>query len=101
MKKRFVCIIVVFLILGWLYYLSLPDYKVHFSMSNSHSHGTVRETELDVVVFKLWGYDELIKEIEREHMEVNDYMDTELTINLYHFTTRKNEPFKTVVFEYE
>lgn len=70
-------------------------------MSNSHSHGTVRETELDVVVFKLWGYDELIKEIEREHMEVNDYMDTELTINLYHFTTRKNEPFKTVVFEYE
>ena len=100
MKRKIIVILAVFVLLAWFYYLSLPDYEIHNSISNSHTHGTVRETELHVSVFKLWGYDELIQEIETEHMEVNDYTDTKLTINLYHFTTRKNEAFKTVVFEY-
>ena len=104
MKKRIVLsVIVVFLVLLFclfFYYLSLPNYEVHTSISNSHSHGTVRETKLEVSVFKLWGYDKVIDDIEKEFIEVNG-KPTTLEINLYHWTTLGDkQPFRTETFEY-
>ena len=102
-KKSVLSVITIFLFLLlclFFYYLSLPNYEIHSSISNSHSHGTVRETELEVSVFRFWKYDELIEEIEEEFIEVNG-KPTTLEINLYHWTTRgKDKPFLSKTFEY-
>ena len=85
------------------YYLSLPDYKIRYSISNSNGPSGIRETKLDVIVFRYWNYDELIKDIEEEHNLING-TPTSLEINLYyserHYRSDK-APFDTARMEYD
>ncbi|MFR5021073.1 MAG: hypothetical protein ACLUCA_02000 [Mediterraneibacter gnavus] len=81
MKKKLLFItIVLILLIGILYYISLPDYLVFNSMS--FSNGNNRNTELQVIVYQYWNTDEVVQEIEAEHNQING-TPTILTINLY------------------
>lgn len=100
-KKSAIILIIFFLSIGILYYLSLPDYHVFNSMSFSNQD--TRDTELNVIVYRHWGIDELVQEIREEHAKING-TPTTLEINLYyskwHLRSGK-EPFKTVIFKNE
>ena len=50
-KKLLFATIILILLAGVLYYISLPDYLVFNSMS--FSNGTNRDTELQVIVYQL------------------------------------------------
>lgn len=80
-KKLLFATIILVLLAGILYYISLPDYLVFNSMS--FSNGANRDTELQVIVYQYWNTDEVIAEIEAEHNQING-TPTILTINLYH-----------------
>lgn len=63
MKRKIITtLLFLCLIAGICYYISLPDYHVRNSMSFSNQ-GT-RDTELTVIVYKYWGIDNTIREIE-------------------------------------
>ena len=82
MKKKLLFITIVLILLaGILYYISLPDYLVFSSMS--FSNGANRDTELQVIIYQYWNTDEVVQEIEAEHNQING-TPTTLTINLYH-----------------
>ena len=53
-KKLLFATIVLVLLAGVLYYISLPDYLVFNSMS--FSNGANRDTELQVIVYQYWNY---------------------------------------------
>lgn len=80
-KKLLFATIILVLLAGVLYYISLPDYLVFNSMS--FSNGANRDTELQVIVYQYWNTDEVVAEIEAEHNQING-TPTILTINLYH-----------------
>jgi len=52
-RKVITTLLLLCLIAGICYYISLPDYHVRNSMSFSNQ-GT-RDTELTVIVYKYWG----------------------------------------------
>ena len=54
-KKLLFATIVLVLLAGVLYYISLPDYLVFNSMS--FSNGANRDTELQVIVYQYWNTD--------------------------------------------
>ena len=60
-KKLLFATIILVLLAGILYYISLPDYLVFNSMS--FSNGANRDTELQVIVYQYWNTDEVIAEI--------------------------------------
>lgn len=102
MKKNFlISLSVLCLLIGIFYYISLPDY--HIFNSTSFGSQSNRDTTLQVIVYKYWDIDELIREIEEEHNKINGTPAT-LEINLYysrwHFLHGK-EPFKTSMFKYQ
>lgn len=61
-KKLLFATIILVLLAGVLYYISLPDYLVFNSMS--FSNGANRDTELQVIVYQYWNADEVVAEIE-------------------------------------
>ena len=99
-KKLLFATIILVLLAGILYYISLPDYLVFNSMS--FSNGANRDTELQVIVYQYWNTDEVIAEIEAEHNQING-TPTILTINLYHskWSFRNGyEPFYSTTINY-
>ena len=68
-KKLLFATIILVLLAGILYYISLPDYLVFNSMS--FSNGANRDTELQVIVYQYWNTDEVVAEIEAEHNQIN------------------------------
>ena len=68
-KKLLFATIILVLLAGVLYYISLPDYLVFNSMS--FSNGANRDTELQVIVYQYWNTDEVVAEIEAEHNQIN------------------------------
>ena len=54
-KKLLFATIILVLLAGVLYYISLPDYLVFNSMS--FSNGANRDTELQVIVYQYWNTD--------------------------------------------
>ena len=54
-KKLLFATIILVLLAGILYYISLPDYLVFNSMS--FSNGANRDTELQVIVYQYWNTD--------------------------------------------
>ena len=99
-KKLLFATIILVLLAGILYYISLPDYLVFNSMS--FSNGANRDTELQVIVYQYWNSDEVIAEIEAEHNQING-TPTILTINLYHskWSFRNGyEPFYSTTINY-
>lgn len=100
-RKVITTLLLLCLIAGICYYISLPDYHVHNSMSFSNQ--STRDTELTVIVYKYWGIDETIRKIEAEHNKING-TPTTLEIKLYHSTwliRYGEQPFKTVIIEYD
>ena len=79
-KKLLFATIILVLLAGVLYYISLPDYLVFNSMS--FSNGANRDTELQVIVYQYWNIDEVVAEIKAEHNQING-TPTTLTINLH------------------
>ena len=54
MKKKLLFVTIILILLaGVLYYMSLPDYLVFNSMS--FSNGANRDTELQVIVYQYWN----------------------------------------------
>ena len=96
--QRTIFAVLILLICVFIPYMMLPKYKVHNSISNSNSYHGTRDTELKVIVYHFWDYfnDELMEQIYEEYMEVNDYTDTSVEINLY-YTKWHNKPFKTAI----
>lgn len=81
-------------------YLRLPDY--HITNSISFSSADTRDTALTVIVYKCWGIDGVIKDIENEHNKING-TPTTLEINLYYptyYLHNNSKPFQTITFEY-
>ena len=66
-KKLLFATIILVLLAGILYYISLPDYLVFNSMS--FSNGANRDTELQVIVYQYWNTDEVVAEIEPAEAE--------------------------------
>ena len=101
MKKKLLSItIVLILLIGVLYYISLPDYLVFNSMSFSNEAN--RNTELQVIIYQFWNIDEVVQEIETEYNQINGKPSI-LTINLYHSKwsfRNKYEPFYTTTANY-
>ena len=82
MKKKLLFVtIILTLLAGVLYYISLPDYLVFNSMS--FSNGANPDTELQVIVYQCWNTNEVLQEIEAKHNQING-TPTTLKINLYH-----------------
>lgn len=101
MKKNILFAIISFILfLSILYYLSLPDYLVLTSIS--FSNASKRNTELQVVVYHYQNTNQIIKEIEEEHNQING-IPTTLTINLHHSKWslhNGNKPFYTITINY-
>lgn len=96
LKKKLLFLIVV--LLGIVYYFTLPDYEIHSSVSFSN-RGT-RETELNVIVYQYWEIEELAERIRAEHNMING-TPTKLKINMYYseWSLRESEVFKTIIYE--
>ena len=96
MKKKIIATITMLCLLTILYnYLRLPDY--HITNSMSFSSADTRDTELTVIVYKCWGIDGVIKDIENEHNKING-TPTTLEINLYYptyYLHNNSKPFRT------
>ena len=74
----------------------------HITNSMSFSSADTRDTELTVIVYKCWGIDGVIKDIENEHNKING-TPTTLEINLYYptyYLHNNSKPFRTVTIEY-
>ena len=101
MKKKIIATITMLCLLTVLYnYLRLPDY--HITNSISFSSADTRDTELTVIVYKCWGIDGVIKDIENEHNKING-TPTTLEINLYYptyYLHNNSKPFRTVTIEF-
>lgn len=100
-KKLLFATIILVLLAGILYYISLPDYLVFNSMS--FSNGANRDTELQVIVYQYWNTDEVVAEIEAEHNQING-TPTTLTINLHRSKWSFHngyEPFYTTTINYD
>ena len=94
-KKLLFATIILVLLAGVLYYISLPDYLVFNSMS--FSNGANRDTELQVIVYQYWNTDEVVAD-----NQING-TPTILTINLYHSKWSFHngyEPFYTTTINY-
>ena len=102
MKKKLLFVTIILILLaGVLYYISLPDYLVFNSMS--FSNGANRDTELQVIVYQYWNTDEVVAEIEAEHNQING-TPTTLTINLHRSKWSFHngyEPFYTTTINYD
>ena len=88
----------IILIIGFCYYVSLPDYFVF--NSTSFSNQDTRDTKLDVIVYQYFNIDELVQEIKKEHELING-VPTTLEINMYYSKGHYRsdiEPFETVLF---
>lgn len=100
-KKLLFATIILLLLAGVLYYISLPGYLVFNSMS--FSNGANRDTELQVIVYQYWNIDEVVTEIEAEHNQING-TPTTLIISLYHSKwSLQNgyEPFYSTSINYD
>lgn len=100
-KKLLFATIMLVLLAGVLYYISLPDYLVFNSMS--FSNGANRDTELQIIVYQYWNIDEVVAEIEAEHNQING-TPTTLIINLYHSKRsfhNGDEPFYSTTINYD
>ena len=100
MQKRKLLFLLI-LMLGVVYYLYLPDYKVYNSINFSNG-GNVENTEatLDVVVYQYWGIEELSERIKDEHIMING-TPAKLEINLYYseWHLKKVKPFKSIIYK--
>ena len=101
MKRKMIVISILLIALSFGYYLSLPDYYVYNSFSESNSYHNTRSTRLEVISYRYWNYEELFEDIETEHNTING-TPTELEINLYISKWHKSngKAIKTKTIEY-
>lgn len=88
-----------------MYYLSLPNFIIHNSMSFSYDsdRGQIRDTDLRVIVYKYFDTESLIEDIEEEHNTING-TPSSLEINLYHSKWELRHgigPYYTSKIEYD
>lgn len=81
MKKKLLFVTIILILLaGILYYISLPDYLVFNSMSFSNDPN--RDIELQVIVYQYWNTDEVLKEIKKEHNQRNIHYTRNQSLSL-------------------
>ena len=103
-KKRVILCVAVLMLIGVGYYISLPDYYVHTSISESNGSSERRDTKLTVIAYHCWNEDTLINEIVDDFNEINDDpRSTSIEVNLYYskWHMRNSEPLRTEQFVYE
>ena len=103
-KKRVILCVAVLMLIGVGYYISLPDYYVHTSISESNGSSGRRDTKLTVVAYHFWNEEKLMNDIVDEFNEINDDpRSTSIEVNLYYskWHMRNAEPFRTEQFVYE
>ena len=91
-----------FILLGYIYYLRLPEFHIMHSYSMSYTMvggQRCRDTDLNVIVYKNFNDDDLYKRIMEEHNRINGE-PTELKIDLYKYEIKNNEPYKTITIDY-
>ncbi len=94
-----------FILLGYIYYLRLPEFHIthSYSMSYTMQDGTRgRDTDLNVIVYKNRNDPELYKRIEYEHNYINGE-PTELKIRLFKSKNdiiKGREPYKVITIDY-
>ncbi len=104
MRKKKMLFVAVLMLVGVGYYLSLPDYFVHTSISESNGSNGRRDTKLAVVAYHFWNEEKLMNDIVDEFNEINDDpRSTSIEVNLYYskWHMRNSEPFRTEQFVYE
>lgn len=105
-KKAVICavfaVLTAFIVVRVYFYLSKPEFEIKgsFAMSYTMQDGTWgRDTDISVIVYKNFDDDDLYKRVKEEHNRINGE-PTELTINLYKYSVKNNEPYKIIVIDY-
>ena len=91
-----------FILLGYIYYLRLPEFHIMHSYSMSYTMvggQRCRDTDLNVIVYKNFNDPDLYKRVKEEHNRINGE-PTELKIDLYKYEIKNNEPYKTITIDY-
>ncbi len=91
-----------FILLGYIYYLRLPEFHIMHSYSMSYTMvggQRCRDTDLNVIVYKNFNDPDLYKRVKEEHNRINGE-PTELKIDLYKYEIENNEPYKTITIDY-
>ena len=91
-----------FILLGYIYYLRLPEFHIMHSYSMSYTMvggQRCRDTDLNVIVYKNFKDPDLYKRVKEEHNRINGE-PTELKIDLYKYEIENNEPYKTITIDY-
>ena len=100
--KWVICLVLVVCMVGGVsYYLSLPTYYVHNSFRESNGSKRVEST-LRIVVYKRHNDQSLYDEIADEYIEVNGSLN-ELELQLFRSRSAMsdNSPYKTVIYDYD
>lgn len=99
-KIRIAIIFILFVLVCVTYYIQLPKYKIHTSTTSEGPD--YKETELQVIVYKLVESEILAKEIASQHNTMNG-TPNKLTIRLYRskYDVDCSRDFYKVVLEYE
>lgn len=101
MRKMIFGVLVMMMIAGGVWYLTMPDYHVMYSYSVSYEN--MRNTELTVVVYHWLNTENIAKKIETEHNEING-VPSELTINMYYTkwqARKRRKPYKKIYINYD
>lgn len=93
-SKRLTAVFILIILTGWLYYESLPDFRIRHSFVAISDYGT--ETTLDVTTYKIFNSTELYQEIANKHNRING-QPNKLEINLYFL----GHCYQTIIFDYE
>lgn len=102
MKKKLFYTAILIILIMLLYYFTLPNYIILNSYSSTSS-AFDRYTELNVIVYHCWNINQTIRDIEKEHNQING-TPTLLKINL--FSSKRAfhngaKPFYTEIKSYE
>ena len=102
MKKKLFYTAILIILIMLLYYFTLPNYIILNSYSST-SFAFDRYTELNVIVYHSWNINQTIRDIEKEHNQING-TPTLLEINL--FSSKRAfhngaKPFYTEIKSYE
>ncbi len=82
-SKKYTAVFLLMLLVGWLYYESLPNFHIRHSFVKISDSSV--ETTLDVITYKMFNNAELYQEIANEHNRINGIPNTSTPENYISF----------------
>lgn len=95
-------VLTAFIVVRVYFYISKPEFEIKGSFAQSYTMvggQRCRDTDISVVVYKNFNDPDLYKRVKTEHNRINGE-PTKLTINLYKYSVKDNEPYRIVVIDY-